>query len=254
MDFIGQYHIMQQLQLLLPKLYEEKGSANILLRGPSGWGKTRMALKICNYLTDRNFQYVIGDRAPIRKDIWVHLVDEVHIIEKPEYLYPLMDSGKYVFVFTTNDVNVVPEALSNRCFDYIFEPYTIEQLRLIAGENLCRQLPSNCLDMLIDASGNNPRILIALVNQINLYQIRKKEIHDVKTMEQVLKNHLGIVNGLDTMCQRYLDALKSVGGKAGLDTLSIMLHINKDSIRFNIEPILLNKKLIQISSKGRIIL
>lgn len=254
MYFIGQSTIMAQLQILLPRLYQSKKGANILLRGPSGWGKTRMAYLICNYLASRDFQFSIGNKEPFNKNLWVHLIDEVHLVKEPEYLYPLMDSGNYVFVLTTNDVEILPEALSNRCYEYIFAPYTVEELRIITQDALWSKMDTECLDLIIDSGGRNPRIIIKLVDRINLYQAERGIIPDRDKLVTVLKAYLGIINGLDIECQRYIEVLREAGGRAALDTLSVMLHINKDSIRYNIEPVLLQKRLIQITSKGRILL
>ena len=80
MRFIGQHHIMNQLAFMLPNLYKfpDKG-ANILLRGPSGFGKTTMALGICHYLasTGKNFEVYLADWTEYRFRQRVIFIDEV---------------------------------------------------------------------------------------------------------------------------------------------------------------------------------
>ena len=99
---------MNQLKDILPHLYENDVGMNILMRGPSGWGKTRMSFMICNYLTGGNFEYCLGDKLLFTDTVRVHFIDEVHLLEHPETIYPKMDSNKYVIVIATNDVASLP--------------------------------------------------------------------------------------------------------------------------------------------------
>ena len=130
MYFFGQGHIMKQLDSILPWLYEDTSrSMNILIRGPSGWGKTRMAFMICNYLTGGKFEYCLGDNLVFNTKQRVHFIDEVHLLKDPEPLYPLMDEGKYVIILATNDVDILKEALSNRCT----QMYTVYILGILSS-------------------------------------------------------------------------------------------------------------------------
>jgi Holliday junction resolvasome RuvABC ATP-dependent DNA helicase subunit len=251
MKFIGQKTIMSQLGLILPELYNTSKGANILLRGPSGWGKTRMALLICNYLVGTNFQFQIGDKVPFNWGVRVHLIDEAHEIETPEIFYPIMDSGKYVLIFTTNDIATLPEAFSNRCIDFIFEPYTTDELKVIIEKNLWEPLDDLCLKTIIDAGGKNPRIVLSIIQRINLYQKSRERIKNVEKLKEVLENYLGIVNGLNEIQRRYLKELENLGGTSSLDSISMILHVNRDVLRNTIEPLLLHKGLIKITSRGR---
>ena len=110
---------------------------NFLMRGPSGWGKTRMSFMICNYLTGGDFDYQLaGDNFYFNEETRVHFIDEIHLLQTPEVLYPKMDSGKYVILLATNDAALLTEALVNRCTQFNFQPYTLEELREITRINL----------------------------------------------------------------------------------------------------------------------
>lgn len=254
MRFIGQPHIMNQLKVILPTLHQTGEGACILLRGPSGWGKTTMAFGICNYLANGEFSFYLGNNFSLNKKHRVHFIDEVHLLQNPEILYPIIDSMEYVFVLATNDVAIVPEALVNRSMEFIFDQYSKEELRDICKTHVLGDLPVEFLDYIIDSSGGNPRIIKGLMKRINMFYLnspqRIKGI-DLNGFKKIMEDIFGIVDGLDVTCARYLEALQSVGGTASLQTLSTMLHIDKGSLQYHAEPILLYKNRIKITNKGR---
>lgn len=245
---------MNQLKDILPHLYENDVGMNILIRGPSGWGKTRMSFMICNYLTGGDFDYCLGDKLIFHDNMRVHFIDEVHLIEHPEVLYPKMDSGKYVIVIATNDVSTLPEALSNRCVEFIFNSYSVEELREIASMCLSVKLPVPFIDYIIESGGNNPRIIKSLISRLNIIISRRPDLLKDMTVDDfkyLLDQTFGIKDGMDVMCTRYMDALTGLGGVASLQTISSLIHIDQNTIKFYVEPILLYKNKIKISSKGR---
>jgi len=56
---------------------------------------------------------------------------------------------------------------------------------------------------------------------------------------------------LDTLCRKYLEVLEDVGGTASIFLLKSILHIDDNTLKREIEPVLLKKGLIKITSKGR---
>jgi Holliday junction resolvasome RuvABC ATP-dependent DNA helicase subunit len=230
MYFIGQRHIMQQLKDILPYLYENKDKGmNILIRGPSGWGKTRMSFMVCNYLANGDFDYCLGDRPFFNEGVRVHFIDEVHLLEHAE-------------------------ALSNRCVQFSFIHYSIEELRDITKPCLMCNISDELLDYLIESGADNPRIIKSLASRINIILSRNPSIlvnMPLDKFKGFMGDVFGIQDGMDVMCNQYLDALKSVGGTASIETLSAYAHIDKSTLKFYVEPILLYKNRIKISSKGR---
>lgn len=256
MYFIGQPHIMRQLADILPYLYESGDGMAISLRGPSGWGKTRLAFMICNYLSKPggDFTYCLGDNVVIDTSKRVHFVDEIHLMEHPETLYPLIDSKKYVFVFATNDVALLNEALANRCAEFIFDKYSKEELREIARTCLSTELPDDFIDYIVESGSGNPRIIKNYINRLNIMLIRNKSALsgiDLVGFKSVMEYVFGIQDGMDILCQRYIAALKDVGGTASIQTLSTYLHVDQNTLKYHVEPALLYKSLIKITSKGR---
>jgi Holliday junction resolvasome RuvABC ATP-dependent DNA helicase subunit len=255
MYFIGQPHIINQMKDLLPHLFENKTlGANFLMRGPSGWGKTRMSFMICNYLSGGDFDYCLADKISFNQNRRVHFIDEIHLIEHPETLYPFMDSGKYIIVLATNDVALLPEALSNRCDEFIFDRYSLPDLRSIAGMYLAKPLPTQFTDYIIESGGGNPRIIKQLIGRLNIILSRRPEAILGITLEQfreLLRSTFGIEDGMDILCNRYLNGLRSLGGTAALATLSTFIHVDQNTLKFYAEPVLLYKNRIKITSKGR---
>lgn len=227
---------------------------NFLLRGPSGWGKTHLSLLICNYLSPGSFDYCLGNELVFHDEVRVHFIDEVHLLEHPEVLYPKMDSGRYVIVVATNDVAVLPEALVNRCTEFVFQKYRPEELREITQDALKKKLPDELLDYLIESCGYNPRIILGLSNRLNIILSRRTDALKSLSLEEFkefLLVNFGIKDGLDTMSSRYIEALASVGGTASLQTIALLTHIDQNTLKMYVEPILLYKQLLTISSKGR---
>jgi Holliday junction resolvasome RuvABC ATP-dependent DNA helicase subunit len=255
MYFIGQIPIMNQLSYILPHLKENKDAGmNILMRGPSGWGKTKLSFMVCNFITGGDFEYCLGDKLLFNPEVRVHFIDEVHLLEHPETLYPAMDAGNYIIVMATNDVALIPEALTNRCTVFIFDQYTNPQLRAIADAFVMVKLPDSFMDYIIESGAGNPRIIKSIVSRLNIVLTRNPRIVDGMSLENfklLLKDTFGIEDGMDVMCKRYIEALENVGGTASIETLSSYIHIDKSTMKFYIEPILLYKNRIKITSKGR---
>lgn len=254
MYFIGQTHIMNQLSDILPTLYGNKSGASFCIRGPSGWGKTRLALMMCNYLSGGSFSVYLGDKVNFDKSHRVHFIDEVHLMKTPEMLYPLMDSKEYVIIIATNDAAILPEALVNRCFEFIFEQYTKEELSEICRMNLKFPMQNSFVDYVVESSGGNPRVMKNLLDRLNMIMLNRPNLInslDIGGFKGLLKDVFGIVNGMDVLCIRYMDALQNVGGTASIQTISTMLHVDQGTLKFYVEPVLLYKNKIRITSRGR---
>lgn len=253
MRFIGQHHIMNQLKFILPDLYKnpEKG-CNILLRGPSGYGKTTMALGICNYLTNgKNFIVSIA-AFPEEWNKRVVFIDEVHKVENIEEIYHIMDSQKFVLVFATNSDGNLPEAFTNRCYEFIFKEYDDDELLLMARETAEFYAPVENFLPIVEAGARNPRIIKSLISRLNIYFSQNKDIIPAGVDFTLLMQKIfDIQDGLDTLCRRYIETLETVGGTASIGLLKSILHVDQNTLTNQVEPILVKKGLVQISSKGR---
>lgn len=252
MIFIGQESIMRQLSVYLPKLRKDESlSMTFLLKAPSGWGKTKMAFSICNYLSHGKFEYCLGDKINIAFSERVIFIDEVHLLERPEIIYPIIDSGKHVIVLATNEVSILPEALVNRCVNLIFAEYSQEELREMGKVYLSVPFKEELLDYLIESSARNPRVLKSLCYRLNMMNPSKISNLSLEDFQMFLFKMFGIKDGMDEITRRYLETLVRIGGRASLNTLSTLLHVDENTIRFYVEPVLIYKGLVQINSRGR---
>lgn len=253
MFFIGQEHITLQLGDILPYVYHTREGVNLLFRGPSGYGKTELAKRCCKFLVGDAYQFCLGNKLKFNNNVWVHFVDEVHLLEKPEVLYPAMDNGRYVFVFATNFDSILPEALSNRCKNFIFVDYSDDELRDIFKFHSKLKYPESVINHIIDVSGRNPRIIVkTFIDTLKMHYRRQENIPD--NDQEIIANIdrlFGIEGGLDRVSRQYIETLSNLGGRANINLISSTMHLDIDSIKYQIEPALLYKGLIRISSKGR---
>lgn len=254
MIFIGQKHIIKQLKFILPDLYSHREKAcNILIRGPSGYGKTTLAIAMCKYLAGTSFQVFWADWTEHEFRKRVIFLDEIHKMADIEKLYEVMDSGKHIFIFATNQDGNLPEAFSNRCFEFVLRNYTMEELMLMAKDALSFPTTDESLEEIVKAGNMNPRIIVkSLCGKLNMYFNMHREIDSMGAdFREILKEVFSIEDGLDSLCRDYLEVLEDVGGTASIFLLKSILHIDDTTLKRVVEPVLLRKGLIKITSKGR---
>lgn len=255
MFFIGQEHFMSQLGDILMYTYSTKSGVNILFRGASGYGKTELAKKCCNFLAGPDYETSLGNNPKFNPEIWVHFIDEVHKMENPEVLYPIMDSGKYILVFATNFDSILPEAFTNRCNNFVFTDYSDEELMEIMNYHSKLEFSDNIKKYIINVSSRNPRIIVKTFLN-TLYMHFYKDIDSFKKLSDeelvsVIDKLFGIKNGLDAVSREYLETLKKLGGRASISLISSVMKLDTNTIKYDVEAGLLYKGLIKITSKGR---
>jgi len=244
---------MSQLKFLLPALYESDVGDNFLLCAASGQGKTYMAKLICQYLADTDYQISLGSIDDFDVSYRVHLIDEAHTISNFEMLYPIMDSRRYVIVIATNEFAGLPEPVINRCNNsgFVFVPYTDAELMEIILINTSIKYDRKYLMYIIKSGGHNPRVILGLVRNLEIYFKYSKFPSTITEFKELLKNIFGIVEGIDPIAGSYLEALRSLGGSASITTIAGLLRIDAETIKARVEPLLIANNLVKITSKGR---
>mgnify|MGYP001279417927 FL=1 len=89
----------------------------------------------------------------------------------------------------------------------------------------------------------------------DILYVSEDDIIDYKFADKALAQLDVDKSGLDAIDRKYLNVIieKYQGGPVGLDTLSAVLSEQKDMIEEVIEPYLLQRGLIQRSSRGRFV-
>jgi len=249
MRFIGQSKIVTEIRKLMQSI-EQGNNYNILFRAPSGYGKTTLALMMAAQLGVDNCTYDTGSMAKFRERRnyrRIHIIDEVHEIKEPEYLYEFMN-GRYTFILLTNESGILKEPLQNRCIQFIFENYTAEELKYMIQTFLPCEVNSEIINSIYRRSKGNPRIANMICKRLSYIAVT----YTPKEIESILDDVINLdKDGLTYLDKKYLDFLEKAGGRAGLDLLSNATKIDKATILKEIEPGLIYLGRIKIGSKGR---
>jgi Holliday junction DNA helicase RuvB len=257
-EIIGQRNLLVEMERILRDIIERDRNHNIILIGGSGMGKSHIIKIVANILGVRNCLSYYSDRFNrIDDDIRFHIIDEVHMLQIPEVLYPLMDSNNYTFILATNEYGGIKEPLLNRCITLPLESYNINDMLEMAKLYLSKEgfyLGEKMNDSIAAVSRDNPRRLIEIVIRLSLIF---RDIGTPNTVDELdyLLMSLGVDKntGMTYWDKEYLKFLKKVS-TASLSTISSVLGIDKSFILKYIEPYLLKNGYIQITSRGRICL
>ena len=209
-------------------------------------------------------------------------IDEIHrmtnIVE--EFLYPVMEDFKVDMSVPTKDIAGetisidIPSftligattefgSLSKPLIDRFSHKHTLKlynkvDLRQIVDHNsnkLNLKMSDSAADFVTTVSRGTPRIANANLEWLRDYQIA--EGHSALS-ESHVEDAMAIrgidAEGLTDMDRVYLKTLQNRSEPIGIDTLSSMTGIDKDTIESIIEPWLLQNNKIMKTSKGRVAL
>lgn len=253
--YIGQNKITRELQGIAYSLKRGRDSVNIILRGPAGSGKTMLAEEFCKFVCG-TYSYQTADGEINLKGyehLRCHIVDEIHMAKKLENFYDYMDSGRYVMIFCTTDFGDLPDPFSSRCITFNMREYTDEELAQIAvnyAKELGLLMSMGTAILIAKRSRGNPR-------KVKVYTRRIKFMLDnglypltINGVERAFKD-IGVYSqGYTDIDKDYLTFLKSVA-QASLKTISRSIGVDENTIKNDIEPFLIEKGHITISSRGR---
>jgi len=281
---IGQYKIRETLSLLIEAASKKKEVLpHILFHGPSGYGKTSMALDIAKRMKKEPIQI---NAASIKKPENVLLVfseikegdivflDEIHrLAEKAqECLYTVMEQF-YINVIIENrnvrfiekfdlpkftmlaaTTSSISEPLLNR-FQHVLsmEPYSdIEIAQIIEDKAKNLNFTFNYKN-LVPYSRNNPRSCGHLVEWLKDYCIAKSISQPDKAIEPCMYYKNLYKGGFTKDDLRYLHFLYKEKISTPLNVIASALSIDKKRIQEEIEPFLVERNLIRKFSNGRML-
>jgi len=284
-EIIGQEHLVKALKISVDSA-NRRGCAlgHTIFSGPPGLGKTTLAnalanelgveLKVVNGATFRSPKVVIPYLMKI-KEREILFIDEIHRMTKitEEFLYPVMEDYKlnvvmgqdkivsmdlpeFTIIGATTEIGTLSPPLRDRFkLNFTLELYSSNALRKLIKQNAQRigvKLQDIVVACIARASRGTPRIANSLLEWVRDYAI--SENLRIVNMEQ-LKEALAIrqidMDGYTENDRKYLNFLKQQKNPIGLNTIASSLNIETETVRDVIEPFLLRRGLIMITSRGR---
>jgi len=254
---LGQEDLVRDLKLILKEIIERGRHYNILLVGASGMGKSHIATIIANAIRIRNcVRYDPESFTHIEEDKSTHFFDEVHLLRNPERLYPIMDSGNYTFILSTNEYGGLKEPLANRCITFFLRMYTDSEMALLSREFFMSEgfysLPIEFYKSVAWVSRDNPRRCKEIVTRLSILFRDRGVPSDIDSLDNMLLSLDIGSGGITSFDNAYMEFLSSVG-KASISTICSVTQLDKDFVLKYIEPFLIKKGLISITSGGRIV-
>ena len=264
---------------------------HIVLYGPPGLGKTTLAHIISNE-KNVNIHSTSGPAFTKKGDLVTLLtnlahgdilfIDEIHrlspIVE--ETLYPAMEDykcdyiigtgpsarvmqisiEKFTLIGATTRLGLLSRPLRDRFGIPLqlnfYEPNDLMKIILLGAEKLKIKIGEKPAYQIAVRSRGTPRIAIRLLKRIiDFSVVQNLDQICIDIVEESLKKMRIDSEGLDDMDRKYLKCISEDynGGPVGIETLSAALLEQKDIIEDVIEPYLMQKGLVQRTSRGRIL-
>jgi holliday junction DNA helicase RuvB len=291
-DYVGQGKLKKKLNVYLEAAKNRGGALDhVLLYGPPGLGKTTLA-HIISYELGVSIKVTSGPAIEKPGDLAAILtnsleendilfIDEIHRLGRvaEEHLYPAMedykidiilgqgpaartirlDLPKFTLVGATTRPGLMTQPMLSRFG-------IVEHLEYYTDDELARGLKNDATRMgfvLTDEaalelgrrSRGTMRIAKRLLRRIRDYTEVNHETEIGLLRTKLSLEELGIDDlGLDRRDRSILEALitKFAGGPVGLDTLATAVSEDKATLEEVYEPFLIQRGLIQRTSRGRV--
>lgn len=290
-EFVGQSDVVENLKLYI-EASRKRGEAldHVLLFGPPGLGKTTLAHIISKEL-DVNLKQTSGpvlERAADLAGLLTNLrgrdvlfIDEVHRINNvvEEYLYSamedygidiLIDKGPsarsvrlnlepFTLIGATTRLGSLTSPMRDR-FGVVlrvdfYEVEDLVQIILRSAKILTVKIDKEGASELASRSRGTPRVANRILRRTRDYAEVKENGEITKKVAMKSLEKLGIDgHGLDDMDRAILSALveKFSGGPVGINSLSVAIGEDSQTIEDVYEPFLIKKGFIQRTARGRV--
>jgi len=225
-------------------------------------GKTYSS-KMCAVETQKPFVYITGSMGKSRilemlqnlKPNALVLIDEIHNLSERigEIIYPAIEYGEIYldgerkkidccFIGTTTEPEKLPKPLLERFMRIEFyEPNDGIVKKILDKMNI----PIEVQNFLLNYT-SNIRVLKKLIQYIKMYG----EVNEMNCAKVFRMMKINLYSGLSNEQDNYIEYLKKVK-KASLRNLGLILRRSENYLKLDIEPELIKKGIIIITSKGR---